>query len=186
MVDTTSNLGLNIASDATQRWIDNFNTIDSQLVTRVNFGWTSSGTSTGTTTITTGFEPRYLELYGFRHPTGTLSEPLDNEYNSSSPPSGAESPNAYAWSYGAALPGYLNPDGASPKEICAAFARADGSADHFSYIGEVRSVHLITTTDGSTVDGRGEATVDSFNSDGFDLTWNSAFEDYHVLWRAHR
>lgn len=186
MVNTTSNLGLNVASDATQRWKSNFSTIDSELVTRVNFGFTQSGTSTGTTTINTGFEPRYLELYGFRHPADSLSHPYDNEYSSSSPPTGTDHPNAYAWSYGAALPAELNPDGSSPTEICTAFARADGAADHFTYLGETRSVHLITTTDGATVEGRGQATVTAFNTDGFDLKWNSTYENYRVLWRAHR
>lgn len=136
-----------------------------------------------TTRYNLGFRPSYIELYGIRHPVN-LNETasLNTEYDSSTV-TGTEA-NAVAWSYGTAIPG-----GTGAQHFVTAYAWNRDAQNHFSYVGNDKGVHLMTVdsaTAPSTVIGRGEASVTAFNSDGFDLTWSSAYEDaYYIYWKAY-
>lgn len=129
--------------------------------------------TSGQTSVNVGFQPDYVEFQAIRHPAGFNSEFYSGSNNSPE--------CAYGWSYGIA---------GSPAEgnqFVHAFASGSSSVNgHHSYVGDGEVVHVITAeSDGTEVQGRTTAKVESFDSNGMTLSWPSNYDDVVVLYRAY-
>lgn len=134
----------------------------------------STLTAPYTESITTGFEPAYIEFYGNRH-TAAVGTEFDSGDNTGED-------NAISKSEG-----YASGSAASDQAVSSLGAGSNSSNGHLTYVGEGDVVYLITT-DGtnSVVNGRGVANIASFDTDGFTLEWTSNYENYTVIYRAYK
>lgn len=140
-------------------------------------GWDEISIGSITTndgTFTTGFEPRYIEFYGARHPAGFNSTYDSGDNNGEN--------NALS-----TCRGFATAATAGEQMVVNQADGSDSVNGHLSYAGDGEVIHLITT-DGrnSVVNGRTRAEVSSFNSDGFDLNWTATYDSIVAIYRAYR
>ena len=123
----------------------------------------------GTTSITTGFEPQYVEITGQIH----LSS-WNNENSTSGEPLGQ-------------CHGYASGTADSDQFVVTEGDNSDSVNGHYTFVGDSDVIYLIKTSNsGESVDSRSRASIESFDSDGFTLDWSTTGADGYYIYKAFK
>jgi hypothetical protein len=144
----------------------------------VDIGYVQPNTANSapyTESITTGFEPQYVEFMANVH-QGSFGAAYDSGANTGS---GA---NAMGLGFGMAT-GSAN----SEQLVSSLSMNSDDSNAHRSFVYDGYVIYIpYLSFHGENVDGRVSATIQSFDSDGFTLEWENNYDDPPILYRAFR
>ncbi len=162
-----------VSEDVTDRRV--VGTVPTPLV---DVGYVVADTSNSTPytqSVTTGFEPQYVEFYGNLHQAA-----VGSLYYSGSQSGGGD--NAISHSEG-----YAAGSATGDQVVSMVADNSDSSTGHRTYVGDGEVVHLIeSSSSGDTLDGRVRANLSSLDSGGFTLEWTANYEAAPVLYRAFR